>query len=311
VTDLPDVSRRRLLRGICTAAALLNLSPRLVMAAEPAAIIKRKIPATGEELAVMGMGTWMTFDVGDDPKMLTQLHQVLQTFFDDGGEVIDTSPMYGSAQAVIGDLLREVRHPGKVFTATKVWIYGKKAGIDQMKESMDKLGVSVVDLMQVHNLRDWKTHLETLRNWKDKGRIRYIGMTTSHGRSHDELVHIMKEKKPDFVQFSYSMGNREAEKVLFPVAADKGIATLINRPFQGGGLFNRVKGRPLPGWAAEIGCKTWAQVFLKYIISHPGVTGVIPATSRVDHMRDNMAAGYAPLPDAALRRRMEMDFEKV
>jgi diketogulonate reductase-like aldo/keto reductase len=176
---------------------------------------------------------------------------------------------------------------------------------------MEKLGVSVMDLMQIHNLRDWKTHIKTLRDWKDDGKIRYIGITTSHGRDHKELQDVMQREKPDFVQFSYSMANREAEEDIFPVAADLGIATLINRPFQGGSLFNRVRNSPLPGWAADIDCESWAQVFLKYIISHPHTTCVIPATSRPEHMLDNMAAGFGKLPDEAMRRRMEKDFEKL
>lgn len=307
---MPGLSRRDLIKGICATATLLSLPPVSVFAAGREQL-QRKIPASGEELPVMGMGTWQTFDVGNDTEMRRQLQGVLQTFFDNGGKVIDSSPMYGSSEQVVGDLLRRLPGAHQPFIATKVWIYGRKAGIRQMQASMEKLGVKVVDLMQIHNLRDWKTHLETLRNWKDKGRIRYIGMTTSHGRDHKELVDIMRNQKPDFVQFSYSLGNREAERDIFPVAADLGIATLINRPFEGGTLFNRIRNTPLPGWAADIACDSWAQIFLKYIISHPDVTSVIPATSRVDHMRDNMAAGFGQLPDQAMRKRMERDFEKL
>ena len=307
---MPDIARRTLLKGICTAAALLNMPPGMARTAGSERIVK-KIPATGEELTAVGMGTSRTFDAGTDSELRAQLQEVLQTFFDNGGQVIDSSPMYGTAEAVVGDLLRRVTRKDKLFAATKVWIYGKEAGIKQMQTSMEKMGVSVMDLMQIHNMRDWKTHIKTLREWKEKGKIRYFGVTTSHGRDHDELLKIMKHDDPDFVQFSYSLGNREAEQEIFPVAADKKIATLINRPFQAGSLFNKVKGHPLPDWAAEIDCTSWAQVFLKYIISHDHATCVIPATSRVTHMLDNMAAGYGRLPDADMRLRIEKDFEKM
>jgi diketogulonate reductase-like aldo/keto reductase len=307
---MPDIARRTLLKVICTAAALLNMPPGIAQTAGSRRIVK-KIPGTGEELMAVGMGTSRTFDAGDDTELRAQLQEVLQTFFDQGGQVIDTSPMYGTAETVVGDLLRRVTHKDKLFAATKVWIYGREAGIKQMKSSMEKMGVTVMDLMQIHNMRDWKTHIKTLREWKDKGNIRYFGITTSHGRDHEELVKIMKNENPDFVQFSYSLGNRDAEKDIFPVAADKNIATLINRPFQAGTLFSKVKGKPLPGWAAEIDCSSWAQVFLKYIISHDHSTCVIPATSRVSHMLDNMAAGYGRLPDADLRLRIEKDFTKL
>lgn len=307
---MPDTTRRTLLKALCTAATLLKMPSVFAQTAGGERILK-KIPSTGEELMAVGMGTSRTFDAGDDLELRAQLQQVLQSFFDRGGQVIDTSPMYGTAETVVGDLLRRITHKDKLFAATKVWIYGKEAGIKQMQASMDKIGVSVMDLMQIHNMRDWKTHIKTLREWKEKGKIRYFGITTSHGRDHDELVKIMKNEDPDFVQFSYSLGNREAEQDIFPVAAKKKIATLINRPFQAGSLFSKVKDRPLPDWAAEIDCSTWAQVFLKYILSHDHSTCVIPATSRVSHMLDNMAAGYGRLPDADLRLQIEKDFEQL
>lgn len=304
------LSRRELLKGVCATAAYLQIHPHVLHAAGREAI-KKTIPSSGEELAVMGMGTSRTFDAGNDTALRAQLRDVLQSFFDNGGELIDSSPMYGSSEEVTGDLLKDVTGKDKLFAATKVWIYGRDAGVEQMQASMDKMGVETMDLMQIHNLRDWKTHLRTLRDWKEKGKIRYIGITTSHGRDHEEFINIMKNEKLDFVQFSYNIENRVAEKEIFPIAADRGIATLINRPFQRGSLFSKAGDKPLPGWAEDVDCDTWAQVFLKYIVSHPAVTCVIPATSKVKHMEDNMNAGFGRLPDEALRKRMEEDFARL
>ncbi len=304
------LSRRKLLKGVCATAAYLQIHPHILHAAGRETI-KKTIPSSGEKLAVIGMGTSRTFDAGNDSALRAQLKEVLQSFFDNGGELIDSSPMYGSSEEVTGDLLKEVTGKNKLFAATKVWIYGRDAGVEQMQASMDKMGVETMDLMQIHNLRDWKTHIRTLRDWKEKGKIRYIGITTSHGRAHDEFINIMKNEKLDFVQFSYNIENRVAEKEIFPIAADRGIATLINRPFQRGSLFSKAGDKPLPGWAADIDCDTWAQVFLKYIVSHPAATCVIPATSKVKHMVDNMGAGYGRLPDEALRKRMEADFVRL
>lgn len=304
------LSRRELLKGVCATAAYLQIHPHVLHAAGREAI-KKTIPSSGEELAVIGMGTSRTFDAGNDTALRSQLREVLQSFFDNGGELIDSSPMYGSAEEVTGALLKDVTNKDNLFAATKVWIYGRDAGIEQMQASMDKIGVETMDLMQIHNLRDWKTHIRTLRNWKEKGKIRYIGITTSHGRAHDEFVDIMKKEPLDFVQFSYNIENRVAEKEIFPLAADRGIATLINRPFQRGSLFNKAGDKPLPGWAVDIDCDSWAQIFLKYIVSHPAATCVIPATSKIEHMVDNMSAGYGRLPDAALRKRMEQDFARL
>ena len=200
---------------------------------------------------------------------------------------------------------------GRLFAATKVWTDGRQAGIEQMRTSMQRMGVDRMDLMQIHNLRDWRTHLATLRAWKEEGRIRYLGITTSHGRDHEELVDILRREPLDFVQFSYNIENRAAERALLPVAAERGIATLVNRPFQRGRLFRRARGHDLPGWAADIDCETWAQVFLKYVVSHPAVTCAIPATSKAKHMVDNMGAGRGRLPDADLRLRMAEDFGRL
>jgi diketogulonate reductase-like aldo/keto reductase len=266
--------------------------------------IRHPIPATGEQLPVIGMGTSRTFDVGDDANVRAQLTEVMGTFFDMGGTLIDSSPMYGASESVVGELLAATGNKDAVFIATKVWTDGRESGIAQMQQSQRRMGVAKIDLMQIHNLRDWAVHLPVLRAWKQEGRLRYIGITTSHGRDHAALERILQTEVFDFVQFSYNIENRVVEDRLLPLAADRGIATLINRPFQRGELFRRVKGIPLPEWAAEIDCRSWGQYFLKFIVSHPAVTCAIPATSKVHHMKDNMQAGFGRLPDAAMRQRM-------
>jgi diketogulonate reductase-like aldo/keto reductase len=274
-------------------------------------VITKPIPATGERLPVIGMGTSRTFDVGSDPQARAALLPVLQAFFDNGGAVIDSSPMYGSAEQVIGDLLERVADKAALFAATKVWTYGQQAGVEQMQRSERRMGVRRFDLMQIHNLRDWQVHLETLKEWKQRGRVRYIGITTSHGRFHPELEHILASEPFDFAQFSYNIGNRVAERRLLPLAAERGIAVMINRPFQRGDLFRGVKGKPLPEWAAQFDCASWGQFFLKFIVSHPAVTCTIPATSKLKHMQDNMSAGFGRLPDATMRNRMIAWFEAL
>ena len=219
--------------------------------------------------------------------------------------------MYGNAETVTGELLNALGHPPQLFAATKVWTYGKQQGIEQMQRSAERLDVKRIDLMQIHNLRDWQVQLETLREWKAAGKIRYIGITTSHGRYHGELETILQQQPFDFVQFSYNIDNRVAEQRLLPIAREQGIATLINRPYQRGSLFRKVKGQPLPDWVAEFDCASWGQYFLKFIASHPDVTCIIPATSKLKHMVDNMAAGYGRLPDAAMRKRMVAHLESI
>ncbi len=297
------ISRRDLIK---LAAAVVGAAPLFnpLLAAAGRTPVTRLIPGSGEKLPVVGMGTSRTFDAGDDPELLARLREVLQLFFDHDGALIDTSPMYGSSETVLGRLLNGVDGKQALFTATKVWTDGRENGIRQMLESLRRLQVARIDLMQIHNLRDWRRHLETLEDWKQAGRIRYIGITTSHGRAHDQLLDALSTRAFDFVQFSYNIGDREAEKRLFPLARDLGIATLINRPFQRGALFGRVKGKPLPDWAAEIDCQSWGQFFLKFVISKPEVTCVIPATSKPRHMIDNMGAGFGRLPDAETRQRM-------
>jgi aryl-alcohol dehydrogenase-like predicted oxidoreductase len=255
-------------------------------------------------LPVVGLGSWITFNVGDDRRKRAERREVLQAFFDQGGRLIDSSPMYGSAQKVIGALLPQVRGRDALFAATKVWTVGGEVGVRQMLESRGLWGVDRFDLMQIHNLLDWETHAQTLKAWKAEGRVRYTGVTTSHGRRHEEMERAMQREPFDFVQFTYNIVDREAEQRLLPLAQERGMAVIVNRPFRRGALFDRVQGRPLPPWAAEFECRNWAQFFLKFIVSHPAVTCVIPATSRTDHLLENMGAMRGPLPDAALRRRM-------
>ena len=308
------LSRRRFLQATATAATLAPfIGNRL--AAAPASPVRKIIPSSGEALSVIGVGTSRTFDIAPGEATQSQLLDVMRAFFDNGGQLIDSSPMYGNAEAVTGELLEALDNTGanvdNLFTATKVWTYGKQEGIEQMQRSMQRLGVERIDLMQIHNLRDWQVQLETLREWKAQGRIRYIGITTSHGRYHNELETILQQQALDFVQFSYNIDNRSAERRLLPIAHERGIATLINRPYQRGSLFRKVKGQPLPSWASEFDCASWGQFFLKYIASHPDVTCIIPATSKVKHMVDNMAAGYGRLPDPELRKRMIEHLESL
>lgn len=307
--DKHDRQRRRWLRSLAGLGASALLRPRLA-AASPQAI-RKPVPSSGERLPVIGMGSWLTFDVGDNARARAVRTQVLQVFFDQGGALIDSSPMYGSSQEVIGHGLAQVQNKAALFAATKVWIPGRSLGIRQMEDARRLWGVPRFDLLQVHNLLDWETHLETLKAWKAEGRVRYIGLTTSHGRRHDDMAAVMEAERIDFVQFTYNILDREAEQRLLPLAAERGIAVIVNRPFQRGSLFGRVRGKPLPAWAAEFDCSNWAQYLLKFAVSHPAVTCAIPATSRVDHMIENMGAGFGRLPDAAMRRRMIAHYESL
>ena len=272
-------------------------------------MIERRIPSTGEMIPVIGLGTWQSFDVSPSSD-LDPLKQVLSQMSDAGGKLIDSSPMYGRSEEVIGLLTREAA-TDHFFYATKVWIQGKEEGIRQMENSFRKFRRSVIDLLQVHNLVDWKIHLKTLRLWKDEGRIRYIGITHYTDSMHNELAKIIKSEKIDFVQFNYSISDRYAEKLLLPTASDYGVATLINRPFGEGRLFNKVRGQELPSWANEYGIRNWSQFFLKFIISNPAVTSVIPATSNPVHAKENFRSGLDPLPDQSIRTRMIELVEKL
>lgn len=266
-------------------------------------MIQRRIPRTGESLPVVGLGTWQTFDA-PNAAAAAPLRDVLREFARLGGTVVDSSPMYGRSESVVGDLAAELGLQKQLFIATKVWTTGAEAGIHQMEESFRRLRVSRIDLMQVHNLVDWRTHLRTLRAWKAQDRIRYIGVTHYTESAYGDLERVLKSEDLDFVQLNYSISERAAERRLLPLAVDRRLAVLANRPLAQGALFAKVRGKPLPAWASEIGIESWAQFFLKFTLGHPAVTCAIPATSRADHLRDNMAAGSAPLPDEPARERM-------
>jgi len=267
-------------------------------------MLKRPIPRSKEMLPVVGVGTWQTFDVGPKAPERLELKDVLRILAEAGGSVVDSSPMYGKSEGVAGDLVAELGLREKLFFATKVWTSGRDAGIRQMEDSFRLMRAQRMDLMQVHNLLDLQVHAKTLRDWKAAGRIRYIGITHYHDGAHAELEKIVKTREWDFVQFNYSMEEREAEARLLPACADSGTAVLVNRPYSQGGLFPRVKGKPLPAWAADFDCASWGQFFLKYLLGNPAVTCVIPGTGRATHMKDNVQAGMGRLPDATMRRRM-------
>lgn len=264
----------------------------------------RDIPKTGEPLPVVGVGTWQTFDVGRDAASRAPLREVLEILFDAGGSVIDSSPMYGPAEGVAGDLLAAMGARDKAFIATKVWTEGRDRGIEQMTRSFRQFRTDRIELMQVHNLVDWRTHLETLAGWKADGKIRYTGITHYTPTAYDRIARIIETTDVDFVQLAYSIGVREAENRLLPLAAERGVAVIVNRPYEGGSVFRRTRGLDLPGWAKDFDCASWGQFSLKFILGHPAVTCVIPGTGRPEHMRDNVAAGFGRLPDEAERRRM-------
>ena len=265
-------------------------------------MIERRIHSTGEMIPVIGLGTWQSFDVSPSSD-LDPLKQVLSQMSNGGEKLIDSSPMYGRSEKIIG-LLTEDAGTGQFFYATKVWTQGKEEGIQQMENSFRNFRRPVIDLLQVHNLVDWKIHLKTLRQWKEEGRIRYIGITHYTDSMHNELAKIIRSEKIDFVQFNYSITDRNAEKLLLPAASDVGVATLINRPFSEGRLINKVRGKQLPSWANEHGIRNWSEFLLKFIISNPAVTCVIPATSNPAHAKDNFNAGLDPLPGESIRKRM-------
>ena len=280
-------------------------------AARAAERLQRPIPKTGETIPAVGLGTWQAFDVAGDAAETAQAREALKALVDLGGRVIDSSPMYGSAESVSGQLADELRVKAKLFVATKVWTSGKQAGIRQMEDSMRKLRVERLDLMQVHNLVDAGTHLATLRDWKSAGRVRYLGVTHYHAGAHGDLEKYIKPGEIDFVQVNYSLAEPEADRRLLAVAADSRTAVIVNRPFAEGSMFRRVKDKPLPDWATEIGCASWAQFFLKWILGHPFVTCAIPGTRNPKHVADNLGAASGPLPDEAMRRRMSVYFESL
>lgn len=259
--------------------------------------LQKKVPLTGENLPVIGLGTWQTFDVGTAQAERGNLANVLQEFIALGGRMLDSSPMYGSSETVAGDLIAQIGAREKLFIATKVWTSGKTAGVQQMAESMRRLRARPIDLMQVHNLLDVEAHLATLRDWKRDGLVRYIGVTHYTASAHETVARVITATPVDFIQINYSAGEREAEQRLLPLARERGVAVIANRPFAGGDLFRRLRSTPLPAWAADIDCSTWAQVLLKFVISHPAVTCAIPATALLAHLRDNMQAGLGRMPD--------------
>ena len=282
----------------------LGDTPRNPPLDSTAVMIAREIGPTAEPLPVIGLGTWQTFDVGGSTRERATLEACVAELAAGGGRVIDSSPMYGRAEAVVGDIVAALGIRDRLFIATKVWTSGRQRGIDQMTESMRKLRLTQVDLMQVHNLVDVRTHLETLRDWKADGRVRYVGVTHYAAGAHGDVAKVLETEPVDFVQINYAVTEREAERRILPMALERGIAVIANRPFGAGNALGVVRGRPVPPWASEVGCTTWAQLMLKFVVSHPAVTCAIPATSSLSHLQDNLQAGSAPMPDEALRQRI-------
>ena len=295
-----DVSRRAVLQAGALALGALAMPGN----ARGGELLERRIPRSNESLPAVGLGTWQVFDVADDTVGLGQARDTLRTFADGGGRVVDSSPMYGSSESVTGELAGELGVAPRLWVATKVWTTGREAGTKQMEESMRRLRVERLDLMQVHNLVDAATHLATLRDWRAAGRVSHVGVTHYHAGAHADLERAISGNDVDFLQVNFSLAEPEAERRLLKVAADRGVAVLVNRPFAEGALFRQVRGQSLPPWAAELGCESWGQLFLKWILAHPAVTCVIPATSKPEHLDDNMKAGLGALPDAAARDRI-------
>ncbi|MCP1384670.1 aldo/keto reductase [Runella salmonicolor] len=302
--DSVDKSRRAALNTLGVFGAGMWLLPSFPFSSKEQNMIKRKIPSSGEPLPIVGLGTWQQFDVGLSDEERRQLTEVLTLMIEKGGRLIDSSPMYGRAEAVIGELAAPPAINPNLFYATKVWTTGKESGIREMNDSMAKMRRKTLDLMQVHNLVDYKTHLQTLYKWKEEGKIRYIGITHYTASAHETLERVLKSEKIDFVQFNYSIRERNAEKRLLNAAREKGVAVIINEPFESGSLFNAVKGKKLPEWAAENDIQSWGQYFLKYILANEAVNCVIPGTSNPKHVVDNMGAGFGRLPDEKLRLKM-------
>ena len=301
--DAFAMRRRDVLLGLAGVLGLPQLGISFAMATP--VMITRPIPSSGEAMPVVGLGTSQVFDVGADDAARRPLREVLRLFLDAGGRIIDTSPMYGRAEAVTGDLVAEAGARPRVFLATKVWTSGREAGIAQMRRSAELLKSPVIDLIQVHNLLDWRTQLATLRQMKQKGQVRYIGITHYTTGALSELARILaSEPDIDFVQCAYSLATRDAEARLFPIAAERKVAVIVNRPFEDGGMFGQVRGRALPEWAGEFDCASWAQLFLKYIFAEPAVTCAIPATANPAHMEDDLKAGFGRLPDAKQRQQI-------
>jgi len=298
------MTRREAAKLIGGTAAAVVLPITTQAAAESSTMLTRMIPSSGETLPVIGLGTWRAFDVDLTSDIRRQLEEVLSLFVKLGGRGVDSSPMYGRAEEVIGELTAALGIRERLFLATKVWTRGRENGIESIERSMALLRTNRIDLMQVHNLLDVHTHLATLRQWKEQGRIRYIGVTHYNSSAFPEIEKILRTEKLDFLQINYSLMEPEAEQRVLPLAQGRGVAVIVNRPFGAGDPFDKVRSKPLPGWAAEFDCRSWAQFFLKWIAAHPAVTCAIPATNKPSHLQDNLQAGTARLPDANMRRRM-------
>jgi len=307
------LSRRTLLKRTLGAGAALALAPLSAMGAGPPAqeIRTRPIPSSGEPLPCVGLGTWRQFDVGADADQRPALKEVLRRLVDLGASVVDSSPMYGRSERVVGELSAELGLTDQIFGATKVWTRGRDSGIAQMERSMDRMRQRPMDLMQVHNLLDWETHLDTLQRWKEEGTVRYIGVTHYVTSAFDELATVITRRDIDFVQLPYSIQTTRAERRLLPLAAEHDVGVIVNEPFEGGSLFGRVDDAPLPDWAASFDCESWAQFFLKYILGHEAVTCVIPGTSDPAHLTDNVRAAYGRLPDNDTRERMRQTLDRL
>jgi len=300
--------RRRALGLLAGAPAALAVNPAM---SAPSPLITRPIPSSGERLPVIGLGTWQTFDVGGDERARAPLREVLSAMAADGAKLIDSSPMYGSSESVVGDLVAELKLRPRLFLATKVWTSGREEGIRQMEQSFRRLRVEQLDLMQVHNLVDVAVHTRTLADWKQAGRVRYVGITHYTSSAFREVERWLKGGNYDFLQINYSLDEPEAAERLLPLAHDKNAAVIVNRPFGKGSMFRRTRGKPLPDWARELGIASWAQYFLKWIVAHPAVTCAIPGTSKPEHMQDNLGAAHGALPDAAMRARMAEYFASL
>jgi diketogulonate reductase-like aldo/keto reductase len=311
------LTRRTLLASLAAAGAASILRPWKAAAqpgpsaARPGPILTRPIPSSGEVLPLIGLGSWITFNVGDDPAARDSCAEVMHAFFQEGGRLIDSSPMYGSSQEVIGYGLRKLGNPPQVFSADKVWISSGGRGAAQIEESRRRWGVARFDLLEVHNVLSWEEHLPRLFAMKAAGRLRYVGVTTSEGRRHAEIERILRSQPIDFVQVSYNVLDRDVEERILPLARERRVAVIVNRPFRRGGLIRRVERSPLPAFAAEIDCASWAEILLKFIVSHPAVLCAIPATTRADHVRQNVGASCGRLPDESLRRRIVAHVEKL
>lgn len=302
-------SRRRFLQAM--SIGLTGIVSLKLLQAEKGMFLTKSIPASNERIPVIGLGSSRTFNVGNDPIALNNVAEVMRHFFNAGGKLIDSSPMYGSSQPAIGYGLNKLSKINAIFSADKVWTWEHQEGIAQMEQSRKYWKVNTLDLIQIHNLVAWEEHIKTLTTLKQQGKIRYVGVTTSHGRRHSELEEMMKTQPLDFVQFSYNILDREVEQRLLPLAKKRGIAVITNRPFQRGDLIDELIGKPLPIWAKSIGCNTWSQFLLKFVVSHPAVTCAIPATSQVEHVKENMLAGVGILPDNKMRTRMIEYVEKI